>query len=72
MLDELVRQCKLRGVTVIHGYYYPSAKNAMVRDFFGRMGFALINEDSDGSREYSLDITDCYDNKNRYIEVKNG
>lgn len=71
MLDELARKCQLRGITTIKGHYYPTAKNAMVRDFYSKMGFTLINEDDKGNREYSLDISDGYANQNRYIEVDN-
>jgi len=39
MMDELVEKAKKAGVKKIIGYYYPTAKNAMVKDFYGRMGF---------------------------------
>lgn len=69
MMDELVHQCKLRGLNGITGYYYPTAKNAMVRDFYDKQGFTLVSEDENGNRTYSLDISESYKNKNMYIEV---
>lgn len=43
MMDELVRRAQARGVTRIAGYYYPTAKNGMVRDFYGGMGFERVS-----------------------------
>jgi predicted enzyme involved in methoxymalonyl-ACP biosynthesis len=70
MLDEFVRACKQRGVTTIRGYYYPTAKNAMVRDFYDKQGFKLDGEDESGNKSYSLDISGAWDNQNQYITIK--
>lgn len=69
MMDELVRQCQQRGVTTIKGYYYPTAKNAMVSDFYDKQGFTLVSEDESGNKIYTLDISGEWENKNNYIEV---
>jgi FkbH-like protein len=69
ILDELVRQCKLRGVTVIKGYYCPTAKNAMVRDFYDQQGFTPVSEDELGNKAYVLDIGGEWENKNQYIAI---
>jgi FkbH-like protein len=54
MLDELVRLATTRGITEIYGYYFPTAKNAMVSDFYGRMGFHKTSEDAEGNSVWVL------------------
>jgi FkbH-like protein len=39
ILQYLVEQARLRGVTEIIGRYIPTAKNGLVRDHFNRLGF---------------------------------
>ena len=68
MLDALVARCRERGVREIYGHYYPTPKNGMVRDFYGRMGFERVSEDAAGSTCWRLE-TDGYQNKNRVIAV---
>ena len=55
MMDCLVRDALARGVRQIIGYYYPTAKNGMVRDFYAGMGFAQASADADGSTTWTLD-----------------
>jgi FkbH-like protein len=69
MMDELTRRCKEQDVRILKGYYYPTAKNAMVRDFYDQQGFTLESEDEQGSKTYVFPISDGYEPKNRYIEV---
>ncbi len=69
MLDELVRRCKAVGVSEIRGYYYPTAKNAMVKEFYGDMGFSKISEDADGT-SWSLSVSTPYTNQNKHIKVE--
>jgi FkbH-like protein len=71
MMDGLVHKAKAAGIKTIKGYYYPTAKNKMVKDFYELMGFTLINEDDQGNRTWEFVITDEYVNKNSYIEVIN-
>lgn len=69
MLDTLVLKCKEQGIKTITGYYYPTAKNNMVRELFGTFGFEKIKEDSAGNTVWTL-ATDSYTNKNNAIEVE--
>ena len=69
MMDALADECIKRGIKTIKGYYYPTAKNGMVKDFYKDMGFDLISEDENGNREWRFDIPDKYEKKNRYIET---
>lgn len=68
MLDELVRQCRARGLVRLRGHYYPTAKNGMVREFYEAMGFTLLETDDAGNKTYELDISG-YTDQNAYIEV---
>ena len=70
MMDELVRRCKEREIREIRGYYYPTAKNGMVKDFYSLQGFSKIDEDEDGNSKWLLDLSKEYSNKNEVIEVE--
>ena len=70
MMDTLVHTCKARGITNIFGYYYPTKKNAMVKEFYNTMGFEKVAEDADGNTTWKLDISKEYTNQNRVIDVE--
>ncbi len=69
MLDELVHRCLDSGISCIRGYYYPTAKNNMVREFYAAQGFAKISEDAEGNTVWELTVKVDYENRNRVIEV---
>lgn len=69
MMDELVARCLKEKISTIVGYYYPSAKNAMVKDFYAGQGFELVSEDEKGNTVWEYHITPRYEKKNRVIEV---
>ena len=69
MLDSMVEACLECGIKSMIGYYYPTAKNAMVKDFYAAMGFAKIREEEDGSTIWRLDISADYEKKNTVIRV---
>lgn len=71
MLDKAVAEAGKRGITRLRGYYYPTAKNAMVREFYGDMGFIPVAGEPDlpeGASVWELE-TEGYRPMNRYIEV---
>lgn len=68
MLDTLVLQSRESGIRKLHGYYYKTAKNAMVKDFYGAMGFQKLSE-KDGDSEWEYVIPEKYENKNVVIDV---
>lgn len=70
MMDSLVRKSLARGITQINGYYYPTAKNAMVKDFYAKQGFEKVSEDENGNRVWKLDVTKEYEKKNHVIQVE--
>ena len=69
MMDSMAEACKACGIETILGYYYPTAKNAMVKDFYGLQGFAKISEEKDGTSVWRYDIPTDYEPKNRVIAV---
>ena len=69
MMDSIVEACRECGITTIMGYYYPTAKNAMVRDFYSLQGFTKIAEDEDGNSTWQYTIPAVYERKNRVITV---
>ena len=69
MMDTLAERCMEAGITEIRGYYYPTAKNAMVKEFYSRQGFDKIEEDAAGNTTWRLVLTEGYEKKNRVIAV---
>ncbi|MDD2970525.1 MAG: HAD-IIIC family phosphatase [Lachnospiraceae bacterium] len=69
MMDALVEECRKRGITKIKGYYYPTAKNAMVREFYGLQGFTKEKEDENGNTVWYYKIENSYEHKNKVIQV---
>ena len=68
LLDKIVHTCRDHGIKEIRGYYYPTAKNAMVKEFYKELGFEKISEDAEGNTEWKLDISAGYEDKNKSIE----
>ena len=69
MFDELVRECIARGLNRIWGYYYPTAKNAMVADLFPRLGFTLTASTEKGDTVWIFDVGRNYEPIKRAIGV---
>ncbi len=79
MMDTLVETCKAAGIQTIYGYYYPTAKNKMVEEFYKLQGFDKIETsetntvtDKDGNvrkaTAWKLELAG-YENKNKAIVV---
>ena len=69
MMDALVHYCRRAGISEIRGYFFPTAKNGMVKDFYQTMGFQKLSQDEKGSI-WSFLVEPEYQNKNRYIAVE--
>lgn len=69
MLDALVEACRKRGIHTLHGVYRPTAKNAMVRELYGTLGFTKASETPDGESHWTLPI-DGYTPQNDVIQMK--
>lgn len=71
MMDELVRRAKEAGIKKLIGYYYPTAKNNMVKAFYSLLGFTKTGEDEAGNTTWEFIVTDSYDRKQSVIKIKN-
>lgn len=69
MMDELVDKAQKAGVRRILGYYYPTAKNAMVKEFYKTQGFSLISEDASHNTIWEFVIPNKYEKKQHVIAV---
>lgn len=69
MMDNLVSKAKEKNIERIYGYYYPTAKNNMVREFYSLHGFEKISEDEQGNTKWELVVKD-YEDKNKYISLE--
>ena len=67
MMDEFVRRCAARGVRTIVGRYLPTAKNLLVKEIYGTMGFVKTSEDETGS-VFTLSVAD-YRPQNEILTV---
>ena len=70
MMDVLAEKCLQRGIKEIRGYYYPTAKNNMVREFYALQGFEKMSEDEAGNTVWKLDIGQGYEKKNHVITIE--
>ena len=69
MMDALVDQAKNQGIKKIIGYYYLTAKNAMVKDFYALQGFFKQSEDEEGNSVWEYAMEENYQKKQRVIKV---
>ena len=69
MMDAVVADAAARGVKTIRGYYYPTAKNGMVKDFYASMGFANIAADAEGNTVWALD-TASYQPRRPHMRIE--
>lgn len=70
MMDALVKKCTEAGITKIKGYYYPTAKNRMVENFYELHGFSREKQDENGNAVWYYEIGQPYENKNKVISVE--
>jgi FkbH-like protein len=69
MLDYLCSQATLRGVTTLRGFYFPTAKNHVVRDLYSQLKFTPAKETTEGQAwAYQLSNGDSF--KNPFIKIK--
>jgi FkbH-like protein len=55
VLRELLLHARERGIETLVGTYLPTAKNAMVKDHFEKLGFTLASRDASGGTTWELD-----------------
>lgn len=68
MMDKLLEKCRDKGIKKVIGYYYPTAKNVMVKDFYKEMGYSLISEDTAGNTVWQIEV-EGYQPLNHVIKV---
>ena len=68
MINRLVEEAAKAGITEIFGYYYPTKKNAMVKELFGDFGFAKLSGDESGNTVWKLDVNG-YVPKKVFMEI---
>ncbi|MBN2879006.1 MAG: HAD family hydrolase [Clostridia bacterium] len=69
MMDDVIRRAKEQGIKKVIGYYYKTAKNSMVKDFYSQFGFKKVSEENDDS-VWEI-AADTYAYKNKVIKVEN-
>lgn len=69
MMDYFIQECIIKKIKKIMGYYYPTKKNEMVKEFYKIMGFTLITEDLEGNSIWNYLIPKNYQNKNKVINI---
>lgn len=70
MMDSVVEACRECGIGTILGYYYPTAKNGMVKEFYRMMGFEKQEETDTGVSVWRFVIPDEYEHQNTVIAVQ--
>jgi len=70
MMDELVEKAVQAGIKDLYGYYYPTKKNSMVKDFYKIQGFEQISIDESGNSAWRLNVEAGYEKKNNVIRIK--
>ncbi len=69
MMNTVVAEAAARGLREVYGYYYPTAKNGMVRDFYAGFGFTKVREDENGDTVWKLDV-ETYRPKALHMKIK--
>lgn len=72
MMDEMVKVCQRRRIHRVIGYYNPTNRNGMVKDFFGELGFARIDITDNGKSVWEYKVDKNYVNKNQSIQICSG
>lgn len=70
MMDCLVEEAAMCGITNITGYYYPTEKNAMVENFYRDMGFQQKRKDISGKTIWDLQLCE-YEKCCNYMVIEN-
>ena len=68
MMDQLVKECQKRNIQSIYGYYYKTAKNAMVANFYDLQGFIKCEQNEEDT-VWNYQIPKDYQCKNQVIKV---
>lgn len=70
-LNLIAEQAMRMGFKQLIGNYLPTAKNGMVKEHYGKLGFVKVQQSEDGSTQWTLDVH-SYQAKSTYIEITEG
>jgi FkbH-like protein len=70
-LNLIVARAQAMGLERLVGFYLPTAKNSMVKDHYGKLGFTCTGSSEDGSSVWSLDLA-TYEPKPNFIHTQEG
>lgn len=56
MLDRLVSEAQKKDIGTLVGRYIPTAKNSMVAEHYGKLGFRCVETSSDGNTSWKLSL----------------
>ncbi len=70
-LGLVMDQARALGATRLIGEYTPTAKNGMVREHFGKLGFDLVSQTEAGATRWQLDLV-TRANPDTFIAVVEG
>jgi FkbH-like protein len=72
MLDAVVDRAREQGIQAIYGYFFPTAKNAMVAEFYPTLGFqphdSIRTDLPEGATVWRLNVLD-HTERNKHIKV---
>ena len=57
LMNYVVTKARELQLTTVRASYVPTPKNNIVRDFYGRFGFAKTHESADGAAEWALETS---------------
>jgi len=69
LLNELCALASSLGLSMIRGRYVPTAKNELVKDHYGNLGFRRVAQDADGTSQYELNVS-AFTPFETYIETR--
>lgn len=69
MMDVFEQACRKRNIDKIKGYFIPTKKNGMVRNFYGEMGFEMIG-DNQGETIWILSLENNMELRNKTIKIE--
>ncbi|NLC58663.1 MAG: HAD-IIIC family phosphatase [Armatimonadetes bacterium] len=72
LLNHIQALARARGLRRIVGEYIPTAKNAMVREHYARLGFCLIETNGAGHAWWELAVTPDWTPRTTYIREVHG
>ena len=57
VIDQIEEDLHKQGICVLHAKYVPTAKNLPVKMLFENLGYSVVRQQEDGSKEYSIEIS---------------